>query len=195
MKPVLFIFAAVLSALTACGKTDAPHTPPATASSAAVAEDAPAPAENTVQTLISKDNKINIVVANGHFSDVSPDAGSLPENVSAEEMTLLQYDGMLGITLYADNLGPAQTDAKTYFANLKNELQSAEGLTDVQVGIATDNRMNYRFSQTTAGGILNENCIAIHETNLYNVCANSNTASQEELASVLKEVSLIKQTD
>ena len=52
-------------------------------------------------------------------------------------MTLLQYDGMLGITLYADNLGPAQTDAKTYFANLKNELQSAEGLTDVQVGIAT----------------------------------------------------------
>ena len=180
MKPVLFIFAAVLSALTACGKTDAPHTPPATASSAAVAEDAPASAENTVQTLIS---------------DVSPDAGSLPENVSAEEMTLLQYDGMLGITLYADNLGPAQTDAKTYFANLKNELQSAEGLTDVQVGIATDNRMNYRFSQTTAGGILNENCIAIHETNLYNVCANSNTASQEELASVLKEVSLIKQTD
>ena len=162
MKPVLFIFAAVLSALTACGKTDAQHTPPATASSATVAEDAPTPAENTVQTLISKDNKIKIVVANGHFSDVSPDAGSLPENVSAEEMTLLQYDGMLGITLYADNLGPAQTDAKTYFANLKNELQSAEGLTDVQVGIATDNRMNYRFSQTTAGGILNENCIAIH---------------------------------
>ena len=66
-------------------------------------------------------------MANGHFSDVSPDAGSLPENVSAEEMTLLQYDGMLGITLYADNLGPAQTDAKTYFANLKTNCSLPKG--------------------------------------------------------------------
>ena len=192
MKPVSFILAAVLTALAACGETDAPHTQPANTSSAAVSDSASAPAENTVQTLISKDNKIKIVVANGRFSDVSPDADSLPESVSAEEMTLLQYDAMLGITLYADNLGPAQTDAKTYFANLKNKLQSADVLSDVQVGSATDNRMNYRFSQTTADGTLNENCIAIHETNLYNVCANSNTASQEELASVLKEVSLIR---
>ena len=105
-------------------------------------------------------------------------------------MTLLQYDGMLGITLYADNLGPAQTDAKTYFANLKNELQSAEGLTDVQVGIATDNRMNYQTDREDRQGTFNQYCIAIHEANIYTVCAYSHHAGQKDLSVVLKEVSL-----
>lgn len=58
-------------------------------------------------------------------------------------LTLLERDSASGITVYAANLGAAKSDAKTYFANLKSALNSAEGLADVQVGAATDNRMNY----------------------------------------------------
>ena len=186
----------ILLLLSACNKArEAPAQ--ATASepiaSAASTASAPMAKENTVQELNSKDSKIRIVIENAQFTDVIKDQNLRPEGISADELTLLQRDNTSGITLYAANLGKAKTDAKTYFTHLKETLQSAKDMDNMRVGIATDNRMNYRFSQTTEdGNTLSENCIAIHETNIYTVCASSATASAEQLAFVLKDVNLIK---
>lgn len=150
--------------------------------------------EQGVQKLASKDGKIQILIQNGRFADISDTPSHRPEGVSADELTLLQYDASRDITLYASNLGEAKTQAAAYFANLKQALESTEGLSDIRIGAATDNRMNYRFSQPASDGRtkLTENCIAIHETHLYNVCASSQTASQDDLVAVLKDVNLIK---
>ena len=147
-----------------------------------------------MQTLESSDSKIRITIPGGHFENIIEQADERPEGIAQSELTLLERDSASGITVYAANLGAAKSDAKTYFANLKSALNSAEGLADVQVGAATDNRMNYRFSQADgSGGTLLENCIAIYDNaNLYNVCANSSSAPQTALAAALKEVNLIK---
>lgn len=183
----LLTAAAALS-LAACGQKTETSVPADNAASTASA----APAD-AVQTLTSSDGKIHILIQGSQFKEVNKNEAALPANVNVDELTLLQRDDSRDITLYAVNLGAAKTDAATYFTNLKSALDSAEGLANVQVGAATANRMNYRFAQTDAeGNVLRENCIAIHETNLYNVCANSSTASQEELAAVLKDVNLTK---
>lgn len=177
-----------MAALSAC----APKAEPASAASEASAASAASEAANTVQTLTSKDNRIKIVVENGHFRNIADQPDAYPEGLSAKEITLLQRDDALDITLYASNLGKAQTDAKTYFGNLKSALENAQGLSNVRVGIATDNRMNYQFSQSGANGTLTESCIAIHETDLYNVCASSHSASIDTLAELLTDVNLLK---
>lgn len=181
--------------LSACGKvseTPVEADPMASEVSAASAASYPEQA-NTVQTLNSKDGKIRIMIENGKFTDAMADKNLHPEGIAAEELTLLQHDSSSGITLYTANLGEAKTGAKAYFDHLKETLQSAKDMENMRIGIATDNRMNYRFSQTNEdGSTLSENCIAIHETHIYTVCAGSSTASGEQLASVLKDVSLIK---
>ncbi|UOO82383.1 cytochrome C [Uruburuella testudinis] len=180
--------AAALLSLSACGQ-QAETSVPADSSAAA----ASAPAGDALQTLTSSDGNIRILVQGGRFEEADKNTAALPANVNADELTLLQNDSSRDITLYAVNLGAAKTDAKTYFANLKSALDAAEGLQDAQSGAATTTRMNYRFTQTDAdGNTLRENCIAIHETNIYNVCANSSTASQEALSAVLKDVNLVK---
>ena len=133
--------------------------------SAASGAAASAPAANAVQTLESRDNKIRITIPGGHFENIIEQTGERPEGIAQSELTLLERDTNSGITLYAANLGAA-----------------------------TDNRMNYRFSQADgSGGTLLENCIAIYDNaNLYNVCANSSSAPQTALAAALKEVNLIK---
>ncbi|WP_416191285.1 cytochrome C [Neisseria sp. CCUG12390] len=179
--------------LSACSKVNDTPAEAASAVSEAPAASAPAKQENTIQTLNSQDGKIRIVIENGRFADIIGDKSWHPDGIAADELTLLQRDPSSDITLYAGNLGKAKTDAKAYFSHLKEALQSAPGMTDMRVGIATDNRMNYQFSQTDAdGGTLSENCIAIHETDIYTVCASSPTASAEQLAVVLKDVNLVK---
>ncbi|WP_416190007.1 cytochrome C [Neisseria sp. CCUG17229] len=186
----------VLLLLSACNKvseTPAPAAASEPMASATSAASVPMVKENTVQELNSKDSKIRIMIENTQFTDVIDDQNLHPEGISADELTLLQRDNTSGITLYTANLGKAKTDAKAYFTHLKETLQSAKGMDNMRVGIATDNRMNYRFSQPTEdGNTLSENCIAIHETNIYTVCASSTTASTEQLAFVLKDVNLIK---
>ena len=130
-------------------------------------------ASDTVQTLTSMDGKISISVHNTHFSHKIADTALHPKNVPPSNLILLQHDPEARITIYAANNGPAQTDAKTYFAELKTTLQSDE-TQNVRVGIATDNQY----------------CIAIHEANIYTVCAYSHHAGQKDLSVVLKEVSL-----
>lgn len=186
----------VLLALGACSKVnETPAEAGATASEASAdfAASAPSTPAGTVQTLNSTDGKIRIVIENGRFADVIRDKSLHPDGMAADELTLLQHDASSDITLYAGNLGRAKTDARTYFAGLKEMLQSAKDLDNMRVGIATDNRMNYQFSQATQeGGTLFENCIAIHEGNVYTVCASSTTASAARLAAVLKDVNLIQ---
>lgn len=146
---------------------------------------------NNNQILISHDNKITLNIADGHFTDIITQQSEHPEGIEANELTLLQYDKTRDITLYTTNLGNTKTDAKIYFDNLSTALKSEKNLKNVQIGIATDNRMNYRFSQNDAQGrLLNENCISIHESKLYNICASSHTASQETLSSVLQDFSI-----
>ena len=184
----LALTAVAVFSLAACGQKAETSVP-----ADQTAATASTPAADAVQTLDSSDGKIRVLIQGSRFEDISQDANALPANVNAEELTLLQRDNDRDITLYAVNLGAAKTNAETYFANLKSALGATEGLEDAQSGVATANRMNYRFAQTDAeGNVLRENCIAIHETNLYNVCASSATASQEELAAVLKDVNLIK---
>lgn len=186
MKPYAYalITAAVLG-LGACGQKTETSVPDGAAQVSAVSETA------DVQTLTGSDGKVSVVVQGSRFEDVSG-SGDLPEGIGADELTLLQRDEARGITLYIANLGAPKTDAKTYFANLKAALESDKSLSGVQVGAATDTRMNYRFSQEGNGTVLRENCIAIHEAEIHNVCAAGSTAGQDELAAVLKEVNLAK---
>ncbi|MCS4534065.1 cytochrome C [Neisseria montereyensis] len=181
------LIAAAAFSLAACSQQAETSVP-----ADAVQETASADAENSVQTLTSSDGKINIVIQNGNFEDISHDPATLPDGITEEELTLLQHDAGRNISIYVANLGTPKTDAKSYFNNLKTALESTEGLSEVQTGAATDTRMNYRFVQNNdAGDMLRENCISIYETNLYNVCASSTSAPQEELAGVLKEVNLV----
>lgn len=195
MKLSVFTFAIMASiGLAACSQQAETSVPAdssaeAPSSSAAVS----APAADAVQTLTSSDGKISIVVQGSQFEDAIQDGAARPEGITAEELTMMQHDENSNISLYIVNLGTPRTDAKNYFNNLKNALKTAEGLSEVQTGVATENRMNYRFAQNDSqGNLLRENCISIYETNLYNVCASSNTASQDELAAILKEVNLVK---
>ena len=139
--------------------------------------------------LTSMDGKISISVHNSHFTDIIADSARHPKNVPASNLILLQHDPEARITIYAANNGPAQTDAKTYFAELKTTLQSDE-TQNVRVGIATDNRMNYQTDREDRQGTFNQYCIAIHEANIYTVCAYSHHVGQKELSEVLKELSL-----
>lgn len=170
-----------------------PDAPPETAVSAVspASEAAPQTDEkNTVQSFESSDGRIKIVVQSGTFADIRNQTDGFPDGLSEREITLLIRDEASNTTIYAANLGKAQTDAKTYFGNLKQSVESAAGLQDVRVGMATDNRMNYRFVQRLPDGELTESCIAIHETDLFSVCANSRTASAEELSRLLADVNL-----
>ena len=176
--------AAVLLALAAC---DTKVNNPQSADASAAASEAPAPAASA-QTLTSRDGAVSIAVT-GNFQDQSGNAGLLPEGTSAEEVTLLQRDEDADITLSVIDLGKPAKPAKEYYAGLTSALQAA-GLADLKAGAATENRMDYSFTQADGSS---ENCIAIyHPENLYTVCANSATAGNARLAEALKDVKLLK---
>lgn len=180
--------AAVLLALAACDtKVNNPQSADASAAASEAASEAPAPAASA-QTLTSRDGAVSIAVT-GNFQDQSGNAGLLPEGTSAEEVTLLQRDEDADITLSVIDLGKPAKPAKEYYAGLTSALQAA-GLADLKAGAATENRMDYSFTQADGSS---ENCIAIyHPENLYTVCANSATAGNARLAEALKDVKLLK---
>lgn len=189
LKALTLITVAVLS-LSACKQ----QAETSVASENAASATQTPQATDTIQTLDSSDNKIRLLIQGGQFADISDNEAALPDGVSKDELTLLQHDTASDITLYITNLGAVKNNGKTYFNDLKEALNKAEEISNVQVGAATENRMNYRFSQAAKdGGELRENCIAIIENNnLFNVCANSPSATQEQLAGVLKDINLIK---
>ena len=186
---VVTLAAVALLGLSSCSRQAETSVP----ASSGAAPASTVTAEKQVQTLTAADGKVSIVIQGSSFENVLQDKSALPEGITAEELTLLQRDTGNDITLYVVNLGTPKTDAKTYFSNLKEALESTQGLSEVQTGAATDTRMNYRFAQNDSqGNLLRESCISIYESNLYNVCASSPTASAEALAAVLKEVNLVK---
>ena len=187
-----YVLGSILTASLLLGLTACKQQPAAT--SVAPASATSSAATDSEQVLESNDKKIRITIANGHFVSAGEQADLHPDNIPAEDLTLLQHDANQNITLYTTHLGKPKATAEIYFENLKTTLENTAGLTDVAVGAATENRMSYQFTQTASdGSLLHENCIAIYETeNLYNVCANSSTASHEDLMAVLKGVALVQ---
>lgn len=193
MKLLVYMVAAAIG-LAACDSQPATSVTPDSVTSAASnvpTNDSASNASisNEAQVLTSRDNAISLSVK-GNFQDQSGNTDLLPEGSNAANITLLQQDINSDIIAYVENLGKPKKSAQEYYANLKQQLEKATGLSDVKMGIATENRMDYSFTQENG---LKENCIAIYSPDsLYNVCASSSTASNNQLAAVLKDVKLVK---
>ena len=193
MKLLVYMVAAAIG-LAACDSQPATSVTPDSVTSAASnvpTNDSASNASisNEAQVLTSRDNAISLSVK-GNFQDQSGNTDLLPEGSNVANITLLQQDINSDIIAYVENLGKPKKSAQEYYANLKQQLEKATGLSDVKMGIATENRMDYSFTQENG---LKENCIAIYSPDsLYNVCASSSTASNNQLAAVLKDVKLVK---
>ncbi len=192
-KLLLTLTAVAAIGLAACDQKGTTSVTDSTSSAASAITNA-AVSANTVQTLTSSDGKISISIQGGQFADAMQNKDLLPAGLTAADLTLLQNDPATEITVYAANLGKPKIPAADYFKKLKTALEQDGSLSDVQTGVATENRMSYRFQQKDKeDNILNENCLAVYETNsIYNICANSYSASPTQLNEVLKDVKLIK---
>ncbi|ORF04385.1 hypothetical protein BGI05_02030 [Snodgrassella alvi] len=158
-----------------------------TASSSAASADEPASA---TQTLTSKDSKLSIVV-DGDFADVLDSATDWVDPAELNNLTLLQHDDSSNITLAVNNLGTLKIKPDEYFKNLADSLEHNSSISNIKVGVATVNRMNYRFSHQQNGTLLNESCVAlIVDNNLYSVCASSESADYNALAGTLKTINV-----
>ena len=189
-KPALPAIAiAALLALAAC--SDKNDTSVSLSASEAVAASTAAQPASAEQTLTSSDGKISITTANSQFTDQLANAAQWMGADAQSGLVLLQRDDNSGITLSVSNLGAPKKSADVYFKQLAETLKADSTLQDVNTGAATENRMNYRFAHEQDGSTLNENCVAIYETGgLYIACASSDSASQQQLADALKNISL-----
>ncbi|MBI0097326.1 MULTISPECIES: cytochrome C [unclassified Snodgrassella] len=179
-----------LLGLSACTKQDTSVTMDAsdtqTASNSAASADEPA----ATQTLTSKDSKLSIVV-DGDFADVLDSATDWVDPAELNNLTLLQHDDSSNITLAVNNLGTLKIKPDEYFKNLADSLEHNSSISNIKVGVATVNRMNYRFSHQQNGTLLNESCVAlIVDNNLYSVCASSESADYNALAGTLKTINV-----
>lgn len=179
-----------LLGLSACKKDDTSVTIDASDAQAASSSAASAAETPVTQTLTSKDDKLSIVV-NGSFADVIDSATDWVDQEELNSLTLLQHDENSNITLAVNNLGTIKIKPDEYFKNLADSLQNNKNISDIKVGVATENRMNYRFSHQQNGSLLNESCVAlIGDNNLYSVCASSESADYAELAGTLKTINV-----
>lgn len=168
--------------LVACDKPA--ETSVVNASEASASATAPA----QMQTLSSKDGALEIRTK-GSFQDQSNNEALLPEGFTADEISLLQQDENSGIVVYAVNLGEPKQAAREYFAQLKQRLE-AEPFSQLSVGAATENRMDYAFTQDNG---ISEHCVAIYTNKaLYNVCANSTQADAKQIADTLNDIKLLQ---
>ena len=179
-----------LLGLSACKKDDTSVTIDASDVQAASSSATSAAETPVTQTLTSKDDKLSIVV-NGSFADVMDSATDWVDQEELNSLTLLQHDENSNITLAVNNLGTIKIKPDEYFKNLADSLQNNKNISDIKVGVATENRMNYRFSHQQNGSLLNESCVAlIGDNNLYSVCASSESADFAELAGTLKTINV-----
>lgn len=192
-KLLLTLTAVAAIGLAACEQKGTTSVAASTSSAASAITDAAASA-NAVQTLTSSDSKISLSIQGSQFADAMQNKDLLPDGLTATDLTLLQHDPASEITVYVANLGKPQSPAADYFNKLKTALEQDKSLSNVEAGVATENRMSYRFSQKDKeDNTLNENCLAVYEAdNIYNICANSYSASSEQLNEVLKDVKLVK---
>ncbi|MBR2251303.1 MAG: hypothetical protein IJ881_02575 [Neisseriaceae bacterium] len=165
-------------------ETTQPETP---AESVAETVAEPKPIDNkTIQTLTDSTGRISIAVT-GAFT-VRPDE----ENTSPTTLFAQNQDNNAVLTV--SSLGKLQSKPDEYFKKLselvkQQESDNPQQFSKTKVGIATNNRMNYRFVQNTANGETAEMCMAIIAgDDLYSVCANGENLSFDALNTYLQDV-------
>lgn len=192
LKSRLWLLVAIaLLGLSACKQKDTSVTIDASDTQAvSSASEASESNANSTQTLSSNDGKVSIVL-DGDFTNVLDSASDWVDQSQVKNLTLLQHDDASNITLAVNNLGVMKIKPDEYFKNLADSLKNNAAISKVKLGIATENRMNYRFSHQQNGTLLNESCVAlVANGNLYTVCASSDSASDDALAATLKTINL-----
>ena len=194
MKSYTLMLAAAL-ALTACkGQPEntpqaASQTAPAAASNTAEAASAAAPAG----PISSKDGVFQFT-ADGNFSDSLNESSLHPENLGAEQITLLQYDADRNLTLTAVQYGKAEGDSKAVFDKIKAQIEKEKSLANVKIGEAKDAQITYSFERKTGEDTTSESCIAhvSAEKQVSSICASSTELSADDLAKFLAQTVQVK---
>ena len=193
MKSYTLMLAAAL-ALAAC-KGQPENTPQAAsqtapaASNTAEAASAAAPAG----PISSKDGVFQFT-ADGNFSDSLNESSLHPENLGAEQITLLQYDADRNLTLTAVQYGKAEGDSKAVFSKIKAQIEKEKTLANVKIGEAKDAQMAYSFERKTGEDTTSESCIAhvSAEKQVSSICASSTELSADDLAKFLTQTVQVK---
>ena len=193
MKSYTLMLAAAL-ALAAC-KGQPENTPQAAsqtapaASNTAEAASAAAPAG----PISSKDGVFQFT-ADGNFSDSLNESSLHPENLGAEQITLLQYDADRNLTLTAVQYGKAEGDSKAVFGKIKAQIEKEKSPANVQIGEAKDAQMAYSFERKTDEDTTSESCIAhvSAEKQVSSICASSTELSADDLAKFLAQTVQVK---
>ena len=194
MKSYTLMLAAAL-ALTAC-KGQPENTPQATS------QTAPAAASNTAEAasaaapagpISSKDGMFQFT-ADGNFSDSLNESSLHPENMSAEQITLLQYDADRNLTLTAVQYGKAEGDSKAVFDKIKAQIEKEKTLANVKFSEAKDAQITYSFERKTGEDTTSESCIAhvSTEKQVSSICASSTELSADDLAKFLAQTVQVK---
>lgn len=197
MKSYTLMLAAAL-ALAACkgqpenvqqAQADAQPTPIA-ASDAPIAS---APAAAPAGPISSKDGVFQFT-ADGNFSDSLNESSLHPENLGAEQITLLQYDADRNLTLTAVQYGKAEGDSKAVFGKIKAQIEKEKSLANVKIGEAKDAQMTYSFERKTGEDTASESCIAhvSTEKQVSSICASSTELSADDLAKFLTQTVQVK---
>ena len=197
MKSYTLMLAAAL-ALAACkgqpenvqqAQADAQPTPIAT-SDAPIAS---APVAAPAGPISSKDGVFQFT-ADGNFSDSLNESSLHPENLGAEQITLLQYDADRNLTLTAVQYGKAEGDSKAVFGKIKAQIEKEKSLANVKIGEAKDAQMAYSFERKTGEDTTSESCIAhvSAEKQVSSICASSTELSADDLAKFLTQTVQVK---
>lgn len=197
MKSYTLMLAAAL-ALAACkgqpenvqqAQADAQPTPIA-ASDAPIAS---APAAAPAGPISSKDGVFQFT-ADGNFSDSLNESSLHPENLGAEQITLLQYDADRNLTLTAVQYGKAEGDSKAVFDKIKAQIEKEKSLANVKIGEAKDAQMTYSFERKTGEDTTSESCIAhvSTEKQVSSICASSTELSADDLEKFLAQTVQVK---
>ena len=197
MKSYTLMLAAAL-ALAACkgqpenvqqAQADAQPTPIA----ASDASGASAPVSAPTGPISSKDGVFQFT-ADGNFSDSLNESSLHPENLGAEQITLLQYDADRNLTLTAVQYGKAEGDSKAVFGKIKAQIEKEKSLANVKIGEAKDAQMTYSFERKTGEDTTSESCIAhvSTEKQVSSICASSTELSADDLAKFLAQTVQVK---
>ena len=197
MKSYTLMLAAAL-ALAACNgrpenvqqaQADAQPTPIA-ASDAPIAS---APVAAPAGPISSKDGVFQFT-ADGNFSDSLNESSLHPENLGAEQITLLQYDADRNLTLTAVQYGKAEGDSKAVFGKIKAQIEKEKSLANVKISEAKDAQMAYSFERKTGEDTTSESCIAhvSAEKQVSSICASSTELSADDLAKFLAQTVQVK---
>ncbi|AUZ04157.1 hypothetical protein ADP71_03480 [Vitreoscilla sp. C1] len=184
----LGISALSLVMLAACNQqtqSSVGDIPAATPTASATAPTATA----AVQKLTSANGKLSLETT-GQFTDQLAQANQLISDIPTEQLLLLQNDTSNDVLIYAADLGAAKADANTYLAKLSDSVKADAKLQQVVVGSVQNNKLAYQFSETVGDNAVNQACQAVHQQNIYSVCAISTTQNPEALAGMIQNISV-----